>query len=125
MQKVKAGVEAGAGVLVINGVEYIPKNTELKIVDNYVIVRTHSAGAHAGELIAQKGKQVSLKNSRRLYYWKGAATLSQLATEGVKFPLECKFPCELPLIILTEAIEIISCTQIAVDSIKGVPVWEI
>jgi len=91
---------------------------------NYVIVRTYSAGVHAGELLKREGKEVTLKNARRLWYWEGAASLSQLAMEGVSKPDKCKFPCEVTEITLTEAIEIIPCTQKAIDSIAGVPIWK-
>lgn len=106
--------------IVINGIVYVPK-----IDKSYVLVRTYSAGVHAGELVSKKDKIVILKNARRLWYWSGAATLSQLAMEGVKNPKECKFPCEVAEIELTEAIEIIPCTQKAIDSIKGVKIWEV
>ena len=107
----------------INGIEYVPK-TKATMKENYVLVRTYSAGVFVGELIKRDGKEVVLKNARRLWYWKGAASLSQLAMEGVKNPEECKFPCEVEQIILTEAIEIIKVSQKAFDSIQKVKIWE-
>lgn len=89
-----------------------------------VLVRTYSAGVHVGVLKAHDGKQVTLTNSRRIWYWDGAATLSQLAMDGTSKPKNCKFPCEVPEIVLTEAIEIIPMTDKAVESIAAVPVWE-
>lgn len=89
----------------------------------YVIVRTYSAGVFAGNLQSQNGKEVVLSNARRLWYWKGAASLSQLAMEGVKLPKECKFPCEVNRVELTEAIEILDVTPEAEKSIKSVPIW--
>ena len=89
-----------------------------------VIVRTYSAGVFAGELISRKGKEVKLKNARRLWYWAGAASLSQLAQEGTSQPNSCKFPCAVDQIELTEAIEILSMTEKACQSIDGVPVWK-
>lgn len=47
----------------------------------YVIVRTYSAGVFAGTLVSRKGQGVVLKDARRLWYWKGAASLSQLAVD--------------------------------------------
>jgi hypothetical protein len=91
----------------------------------HVIVRTFSAGCFAGELVKREGREVELRNARRLWYWSGAASLSQLATEGVKNPKECKFPCEVDRVILTEAIEILDMTPQAVNSVKKVPVWKI
>jgi hypothetical protein len=90
----------------------------------YVIVRTYSAGVFAGTLESREGKEVVMSNARRLWYWDGASSLSQLAMEGVKKPENCKFPCEVARIELTEAIEIIDCTEEAKQSIAGVPVWK-
>ena len=92
--------------------------------EEYVIVRTYSAGVFAGKLVKREGKEVELSNARRLWYWKGAASLSQLAMEGVSCPNECKFPCEVTTQILTEAIEIIPCTEKARLSIKAVAIWK-
>ena len=91
--------------------------------NQYVIVRTYSAGVFAGTLISRNGKEVQLKNARRLWYWDGAASLSQLAVDGVSKPENCKFPCEVPTIILTEAIEIIPTTEQARISIAEVKIW--
>ena len=91
---------------------------------NKVIVRTYSAGVHYGELSLREGKEVVLKKAIRIWYWKGAASLSQLAMEGVKFPDECKFAMPVDEIILTEAIEIIQCTAEASRIIEGVKSWK-
>ena len=93
------------------------------MTEKYVVVRTFSAGVFAGELVRRDGKEVELKNARRLWYWSGAASLSQLAMEGVKNPSECKFPCPVDSITLSEAIEIIPMRPEAVKSISEVPVW--
>lgn len=90
----------------------------------YVIVRTYSAGVFAGTLESLEGKHAILLNARRLWYWSGAASLSQLAMEGVKRPDQCKFPVEVSRVELTEAIEIIDCTEAAKQSIAEVPVWQ-
>lgn len=90
----------------------------------YVVVRTYSAGVFAGELVKQKGKEIELINARRIWYWKGAASLSQLAVEGVKCPLECKFA--MPVHIkLPDHIEVIYCTDAARKNIEEVPVWRV
>lgn len=90
----------------------------------YVIVRTYSAGVFAGELESRKGQEVVLLNARRIWYWAGAASLSQLATDGTSKPSECKFPCEVSRVELLQAIEILDVTEKARESIKGVPVWQ-
>lgn len=90
----------------------------------YVIVRTYSAGVFAGELEFRNGQEVVLLNARRLWYWSGAASLSQLATTGTSYPKKCKFPCEVARVELLQAIEILDVTETARNSIKEVPVWQ-
>lgn len=89
----------------------------------YVIVRTYSAGVFAGYLHSRKEKEVVIKNARRLWYWEGAASLSELAMKGVSKPEKCKFPCEVESIVVLEAIEILDCTEDARLSIANVPIW--
>jgi hypothetical protein len=89
-----------------------------------VIVRTYSAGVHYGTLASRDGKEVVLTNSRRIWYWDGAASLSQLAAEGVSKPNNCKFSVPVGEILLTEAVEIITTTKLADASIARVPSWK-
>ena len=107
--------------LEINGVNYFREVSTLK---DYFIVRTYSAGVFAGTIETREGKEVVMRNARRLWKWDGAASLSQLAMEGVSKPQNCKFPCEVDIVILTEVIEIIPCTERARKSIAGVPLWK-
>jgi hypothetical protein len=89
----------------------------------YVIIRTYSAGVFAGYLESKDGLEVTLTNARRIWYWEGAASLSQMAMEGVKKPDKCKFPCHVDKIVL-QWIEIIDCTEKARKCLENVPVWE-
>jgi len=113
--------------ILIDGIEYIPKceSIETNVSYEYVIVRTYSAGVFAGYLKERSGKEVTLSNARRLWYWSGAASLSEMAVRGTSEPDKCKFPCEVAEIILTETIEIIPATPFAQNSIKRVPVWTV
>lgn len=117
----------------INGIEYQPKSSQIESVHSteglpFVIIRTYSAGVHMGYLKERKstlaGIEVELINSRRLYYWSGAITLSQLAVEGTIKPLDCKFTIILPSIELV-AIEIIKVTEIAFNSLNSVKIWKL
>lgn len=94
------------------------------LIGKDVLVRTYSAGVFVGSLRSRDGKDVLLAGARRIWYWSGAASLSQLATEGTKDPDGCKFPCAVSEVLLTEAIEIIPLTKEARRSIDAVPVWK-
>jgi len=88
------------------------------------IVRTYSAGVFLGTVKERSGKEVLLTNARRIWYWEGAASLSQLANEGTSKPGNCKFPAPVSEILLTEAIELIPATEAAIASIASVKEWK-
>jgi len=114
----------------INGTEYVPKGSESSEpsvdIDGvpYVIVRTYSAGVFAGYIESRNGQEVVMRKARRIWYWDGAASLSQLAMEGTSKPENCKFPCEVDKIELLNVIEILTVTKKAEKSIRGVKVWK-
>ena len=107
----------------------IKKKVVKKAVKNkkpYVVVRSRDAGVFAGYLEENLGNgEVVLRESRRIYYWKGAATLSQLSQDGVKNVSECKFPMEMPRHHIIGCCEIIPATEAARLSIASVPVWKV
>jgi hypothetical protein len=117
--------------IVIEGIVYVPKSQvqEAEKLEGmpYVMVRTYSAGVFAGYLKSKEytasGTIVVLAKARRIWYWDGAASLSQLATEGTSKPENCKFPCEVESVELN-AIEIILITEKARKTIAGVSIWK-
>ncbi len=90
-----------------------------------VIVRADRAGVFFGEIKSKNGNEVEMKNVRRLWYWEGACSLSQLAVDGTSKPDGCKFTVVVPEMTLLNIIEIIPCTQKAIESIEGVKEWKI
>jgi hypothetical protein len=93
-------------------------------VNQYVIVRSYAAGVFAGTLIKKEGNEVEMHDARRLWYWDGAASLSQLAEEGVKKPENCKFPQEVEQVVLLGVVEILKVSEAAKKSIDGVEIWK-
>jgi len=116
--------------IVIDGIEYIPKTDLANAKKNkagleYCIVRTYSAGVFAGYFDRKvKGKEGTVFSARRIWYWDGANSLSQLANEGVKNPETCKFAQIVSEIDLREIIEVLPCTEKARLNIGEVKVWE-
>jgi hypothetical protein len=93
-------------------------------MDKY-IVRTDRAGVFYGEIVERVGSEIKMKNVRRLWYWDGAASLSQLAMEGTKKSGNCKFTMYVDEMVILGVIEIIKCTESAITSIEGVKVWKV
>lgn len=108
--------------VIIDGKVYVEK---IKGGEKYCIVRTYSAGVFAGMINPKfEGTEAVVKDARRIWFWDGAASLSQLAIDGTSKPENCKFPEAVSEIYLKRIIEIIPCTEKAEKSIKGVPVWK-
>ena len=89
-----------------------------------VIIRGDRSWVEFGTLVEYKGSEVTLHNARRIWYWDGAATLSQLAKDGTKKPENCKFTVYVDSITILDAVEIIPCTNKAIKSIEGVEEWK-
>ena len=90
-----------------------------------VIVRADRAGVFYGEIKERNGSEVVMTNVRRLWYWDGAASISQIATEGVKRPNSSKFTVAVETILILDAIEIIPTTAAAEVNIKAVLEWKV
>lgn len=88
-----------------------------------VVVRTQSAGVFYGTLTLMAGDECILADARRVWYWAGAASLSQLAVEGTKCPGECKFPRKVEAIHLLGVVEVLPLTREAYTSLEEVEVW--
>ena len=117
----------------IGGVEYIPKdsvqtNNFAEQVDgmDFCIVRGDRSGVFFGYIksISPDGKQVELINSRNIYYWEGAAGISQLAEFGTSTPSNCKFTVPVKRRRLTDIIQIDYITETAKVILEKVPQWK-
>jgi len=116
-------------IISIDGVDYVraDKNKLAKDLKGmkYCVVRTYSAGVHIGyveEFGVKQPQHIKLINSRRLHYWNGAASLSQVAMDGVDDA--SRIAVEIPEIELTDVIEVISCSEKAAEFFKGAKEWK-
>ena len=114
----------------IDDVEYVRKDAN-KLADSvdglrYCVIRTYSAGVHIGyvkEFGEKHPQHAKLLNSRRLYSWNGACTLSQVAMDGVDTK-QSRIAMELPEIELTDVIEVIPCSEKSAELFKAVKAWK-
>lgn len=99
-----------------------------KLIGKKVIIRSYGAGLFFGTLNEVEKCEdkwtVELLNCRRLWYWNGACSITQLAVDGTKRPDDCKFTITEPSIVVSSVVEIHGCTDKAIDSIEGVPEWK-
>ena len=94
-------------------------------MDNrFYIFRADRAVVFFGHIRERVGSEVTMTDVRRLWYWSGACSLSQLAEDGVKNPGECKFTVIVPEMTILGVIEIIPANEAAVKSIEAVKPWK-
>ena len=94
------------------------------MMNKKVIVRGDRSGVFFGTITKKEGREVTLENCRRLWFWRGAASISQLAVDGTSNPSGCNFTVTVERITILDAIEIILCTDKAIRSIEGVAEWK-
>ena len=88
-----------------------------------VIIRADRSGVFFGELASRNGREVELKDARRIWSWYGATTLSQLANSGLD--KKKSRVCEpVKSILILDAIEVIPCTEKAIANLEGAPEWK-
>lgn len=89
------------------------------MVGKKCIIRTYSAGVWFGEVEQKAGNEVIVKNARRMWQWWAAKSisLSGVALYGIKQD-KSKIAPAVDSVWL-EAIELISCTDVAIISIEG------
>ena len=88
------------------------------------IVRCDRSGVFYGEIEERNGREIKMRNVRNLWYWDGAATLLQLAAEGTTSSGNCKFTMTVDSLEVLDAIEVIPCTDRAIESIEAVKEWK-
>lgn len=101
-----------------------PNPITAEYIGKYSVIRGRGFGVFAGTVEAVEGDTVKLSNARRLWYWNGAASISQIAAEGVTAPRDCKFSMAVESIVLRDYIEIIPTTEQAQKCIEEVKEWK-
>lgn len=96
-------------------------NTLNRMIGDIVIIRTYSAGVWFGTLSEKAGKEVILKDARRMWRWwtLESISLSSIAIHGADRD-KSKIAPPVDHVWL-EAIEIIPCTDKSISSIEGAP----
>jgi hypothetical protein len=89
------------------------------LIGKKVVVRTYSAGVHVGTLSEREGKEALLVDTRRIWRWRGANTINEIATRGIDAATSgyTRVSESSHQNLLTEAIEIVPMTPQAWESV--------
>ena len=119
--------------IMIDNVKYVREdsvNNKAVEIDGLecVIVRSYGAGVFYGYLKEKKselnGVNITLVNSKRIYYWDGACSLTQLAMEGTKASGNCKISDAISSHFIANVIELLPLTEAAKNNLDEVKLWK-
>lgn len=92
--------------------------------NKYYIILGDRSGVFFGQIAGRNGQEVKLQNVRKLWYWERACAVEQLAVDGVTDPGDCKFTVVVPEIVITDAIQILPCSDKAAKILGEVKAWK-
>ena len=120
--------------MMIDDVKYVRadklENKQAEKIDGLerVIVRSYGAGVFVGYLkekqAEKNGVNVTLLKSKRIYYWSGACSLTQLAIDGTNDGGNCKITDPIESQFIANVIEILPLTEKAGKIIDEVKPWK-
>ena len=95
------------------------------MIGKKVLIRSYAAGVFFGTLLSLEhtvaGTVIELEDSRRIHYWEGAASLSQVSQEGIAAG---RVAMTEPFKMIVNAVEVTPLADKAVENLYGQPVWK-
>jgi hypothetical protein len=96
-----------------------------RFIGRKAIIRARDAGVWFGVVDAIDGRTVVLSQARRIWRWRGALTLSHLATEGT--PLDASWTRIAGLLseptAILDACEVLLCSPESIARLDAVAPW--
>lgn len=97
---------------------------EINMEDKYYIIRGDRSGVFFGQIVGRNGQEVELRNVRKIWYWDGACAVEQISVDGTTNPDRCNITVTVPEMVVTDAIQIIPCSDKAVSVLSEVKEWK-
>jgi hypothetical protein len=94
-----------------------PNPTQALLIGQFCVVRCRDSGVQTGYLEALDGSTAVLREQRRIWRWKGANTVLELSLRGADQDYT-RITEPVALGVVTDAIEIIPCTDAARDNLS-------
>lgn len=95
------------------------------LIGKKVLIRSYSSGIHFGTIEQAEPLQdrliVQLANSRRIHYWNGACSCSQIAEDGIG---DGRVALSLPNLVVADVIEIIPLSERATSNLESQAIWK-
>ena len=97
--------------------------TKSALINKTVIARIDRAGVFMGTLSHIDNDIIRLTDVRRIYYWRGALSVTDMAANGIASGKVTK-PCEIVEFNRSALVELNQCSEAAINRIKAIDAWE-
>lgn len=87
------------------------------MIGQFVVVRCRDAGVHCGVLERQEGREATLTDARRIWRWRGANTLNEVATAGISQDYS-RVSVPVERIALSETCEVLQASAAARENLS-------
>lgn len=98
--------------------------TKSKLINETVIARINYAGVFMGKLEYIDDDIVRLTDVRRIYRWRGALSVTDMAQNGLAGG-NITEPCDVVEFNRQNLVEINKCSKVAVNTIKQIKPWKL
>ena len=96
----------------------IDHNYKSPHLGKFCVCRCTNAGVHCGKLIYQYGQTAEVEHARRIWRWRGANTLNEVAKHGVDEEFSRISEPTVSSITLTDCIEVQPCSDVATENLS-------
>lgn len=94
------------------------------LIGKKIIARIDRAGVFHGTLAAKDAETTTMTDVRRIYYWRGALSVTDMSVTGVKAGSKVTVPAKRVEFETTKVVELIECTDEASKSIESIEPWK-
>jgi hypothetical protein len=94
------------------------------LIGKKIIARIDRAGVFHGTLAAKDAETTTMTDVRRIYYWRGALSVTDMSVTGVKAGSKVTVPAKRVEFETAKVIELIECTDKASKSIESIEPWK-
>lgn len=94
------------------------------LIGKKIIARIDRAGVFHGTLYNKDGETTTMTDVRRIYYWQGALSVTDMSVTGVTSGSKISLPAKRVEFETAKVIELIECTDEASKSIEEIEPWK-
>lgn len=94
------------------------------LIGKKIIARIERAGVFHGTLAAKDAEITTMTDVRRIYYWEGALSVTDMSVTGVNASSKITLPAKRVVFQTARVIELVECTDEANKSIESIKPWK-